>query len=39
VLDSERTLAAAEADLALANAQVADRQIDLFKALGGGWQT
>lgn len=38
VLDSERTLAGAEADLALADAQVAEAQIDLFRALGGGWQ-
>jgi len=38
VLDSERTLAGAEADLALSDAQVAEAQIDLFRALGGGWQ-
>jgi outer membrane protein TolC len=38
VLDSERTLAGAEADLAQADAQVAEAQIDLFRALGGGWQ-
>jgi outer membrane protein TolC len=38
VLDAERTLAGAEADLALADAQVAEAQIDLFRALGGGWQ-
>ncbi|MET0136910.1 MAG: TolC family protein, partial [Sphingobium sp.] len=38
VLDAERTLAGAESDLALADAQVAEAQIDLFRALGGGWQ-
>ncbi|HWV12611.1 MAG TPA: TolC family protein, partial [Sphingobium sp.] len=38
VLDAERTLAGAEADLANADAQVAASQIDLFRALGGGWQ-
>lgn len=39
VLDAERTLAGAEADLAQADAQVAEQQIALFRALGGGWQT
>lgn len=39
VLDAERTLAGAEADLADADALVAASQIDLFRALGGGWQT
>jgi multidrug efflux system outer membrane protein len=39
VLDAERTLAGAEADLALADAQVAETQIALFQALGGGWQS
>jgi multidrug efflux system outer membrane protein len=38
VLDAERTLAETEADLALSDAQVAEAQIDLFRALGGGWQ-
>ena len=38
VLDAERTLAGAEADLADADALVAASQIDLFRALGGGWQ-
>ncbi|MFT3967818.1 MAG: efflux transporter outer membrane subunit, partial [Sphingobium sp.] len=38
VLDAERTLAGAEADLAQADAVVAANQIDLFRALGGGWQ-
>lgn len=39
VLDSERTLATTEADLANADAQVAETQIALFRALGGGWQS
>ncbi|HEX7822082.1 MAG TPA: efflux transporter outer membrane subunit [Sphingobium sp.] len=39
VLDAERTLAGAEADLAEADAAVAATQIDLFRALGGGWQS
>ncbi|MCE7797192.1 TolC family protein [Sphingobium sufflavum] len=39
VLDSERTLAGAENDLAEADAAVAASQIDLFRALGGGWQS
>ena len=38
VLDAERSLADAEAALAQSNASIIDRQIDLFKALGGGWQ-
>ena len=38
VLDAERTLASTEADLAEIDAAVAARQIDLFRALGGGWQ-
>jgi len=37
-LDAERTLADAEAALAESDSQVALRQIDLFLALGGGWQ-
>ncbi|MEP9400464.1 TolC family protein [Sphingomonas sp. VNH70] len=37
-LDAERTLADTEAALALADAQIARRQIDLFRALGGGWR-
>lgn len=37
-LDAERTFADAEAALALADAQIASRQIDLFRALGGGWE-
>jgi NodT family efflux transporter outer membrane factor (OMF) lipoprotein len=39
VLDSERTLAETEADLAEADARLIDAQVDLFRALGGGWQT
>lgn len=38
-LDSERTFADAEAALALADAQIMRAQIDLFRALGGGWGT
>jgi outer membrane protein, multidrug efflux system len=38
VLDAERTLAEAEADLAASDARLADAQVDLFRALGGGWQ-
>ena len=39
LIDAERTAADAEADLAEADARVAASEIDLFKALGGGWQT
>ena len=39
LLDSERTFAEAEAALALADAQIAEAQITLFRALGGGWKT
>jgi NodT family efflux transporter outer membrane factor (OMF) lipoprotein len=38
LLDAERTAADAEADLAEADARISATQIDLFKALGGGWQ-
>jgi NodT family efflux transporter outer membrane factor (OMF) lipoprotein len=38
VLDAERTLADTEADLAESDARVATAQVDLFRALGGGWQ-
>jgi len=38
VLDAERTFADAQADLASADARIADAQIQLFRALGGGWQ-
>ncbi len=37
VLDAERTLADADTDLAAADSRIADAQIDLFRALGGGW--
>ncbi len=37
LLDSERTAADAEAALAEADAAIARAQIDLFRALGGGW--
>jgi NodT family efflux transporter outer membrane factor (OMF) lipoprotein len=36
-LDAERTLAEAKADLAFQDAAVSRAQIDLFRALGGGW--
>ena len=39
VLDAERTLAGAEADLAQADAEVTTTQIAVFRALGGGWQS
>ena len=38
VLDAQRTLAGAEAELAEAARAVAFAQVDLFRALGGGWQ-
>ncbi len=38
VLDAERSLAQAEAELALSDARIATGQVDLFRALGGGWQ-
>jgi NodT family efflux transporter outer membrane factor (OMF) lipoprotein len=37
VLDAQRTLADAQADLAASDARLAFAQVDLFKALGGGW--
>jgi len=37
-LDAERTFAETQADLALADARIADAQVDLFRALGGNWQ-
>lgn len=37
VLDAERTLAAAEADLVAARREEAFARVDLFRALGGGW--
>ena len=38
LLDAERSLAQTEADLALSDSRVATAQVDLFRALGGGWQ-
>jgi NodT family efflux transporter outer membrane factor (OMF) lipoprotein len=37
VLDAQRTLADAQAFLAASDARIAFAQVDLFKALGGGW--
>ncbi len=37
LLDAERTFSEAQAALALQDAQVSAAQIDLFRALGGGW--
>lgn len=39
VLDAERTLATADAQLAASDAALTTRQIAVFKALGGGWET
>jgi outer membrane protein TolC len=39
VLDAQRTLAQADADLAQATQAVAVAQVNLFRALGGSWQT
>ncbi|WP_380877921.1 outer membrane efflux protein [Sphingomonas sp. DBB INV C78] len=38
VLDAERTFAETEADLAEADARIVTAQVNLFRALGGGWQ-
>jgi NodT family efflux transporter outer membrane factor (OMF) lipoprotein len=38
-LDAERTLASAEAALATIRSQIAQDQVTLFLALGGGWET
>lgn len=38
VLDAERTLAQAEAELAQSDQFIADNQVNLFRALGGGWE-
>ena len=37
-LDADRGLATAQAALAASDAQLADDQVTLFLALGGGWQ-
>jgi NodT family efflux transporter outer membrane factor (OMF) lipoprotein len=39
VLDAERTLATADAQLAASDAALVTAQIAVFKALGGGWET
>jgi NodT family efflux transporter outer membrane factor (OMF) lipoprotein len=39
LLDAERTFADTEADLARADAAIANAQVDLFRALAGGWNT
>ena len=38
LLDSERSLVSLQATLAQADLRLINRQIDLFQALGGGWQ-
>lgn len=38
LLEGERTFADAEASLAAADAAIVTAQVDLFRALGGGWQ-
>jgi outer membrane protein TolC len=38
VLDAERTLAAADAQLAASDAALTTQQIAVFKSLGGGWE-
>ncbi len=38
VLDAQRTLATAEANLAASQAQLTTDQVAVFKALGGGWE-
>ena len=37
-LDADRTLAAAEGSLARSEAQLSSDQVNLFMALGGGWE-
>jgi outer membrane protein TolC len=37
-LDTQRTLASAESSLALSEAQLSTDQVNLFLALGGGWE-
>ncbi|WP_294171717.1 efflux transporter outer membrane subunit [uncultured Sphingomonas sp.] len=39
LLDSERTAADAQAALAEADARIVEAQIDLFRSLGGGWNS
>lgn len=38
LLDAERSLADTQAELALSESRIATAQVDLFRALGGGWQ-
>ena len=38
-VDAVQCAVEAQAALAEANARIADAQVDLFKALGGGWET
>ncbi|CAN5325208.1 efflux transporter outer membrane subunit [soil metagenome] len=38
VLDADRTSADADADLAASDARIAVAQVELFRALGGGWE-
>ena len=38
-LDAERALAASEAALATCDALLVDQQVQLFLALGGGWES
>jgi len=38
LLDSERSLVSLEASVAQADLRLINRQVDLFQALGGGWQ-
>ena len=38
LIDAERVFADTEADLAASDARVVTAQVDLFRALGGGWQ-
>ena len=37
-LDAERALATSEAALAASDGQLADDQVSVFLALGGGWE-
>lgn len=39
VIDAERTLAENEFELAASRGRVASAQVDLFRALGGGWRS
>ena len=39
LLSAQAALTTAQANLAASNALLVDRQVDVFKALGGGWQS